>query len=73
MVYKRTMKTVAEFISAVGSKAIQERVSVNASAVSNAASRGEFPPAWFKGLSELAAEKGVTLPDSLFPWREGAA
>ena len=73
MVYNKRMKTVSEFIAAVGSKAIQERVSVNASAVSNAASRGEFPPAWFKGLSELANDNGIELPDGLFPWREGAA
>jgi len=53
---------VANIIAEVGSKAIQERVGVGASAVRNARSADKFPAQWYFVIRELCWEIGLECP-----------
>lgn len=59
------MNTV-KFANAVGRRKIATSVDVNMRSVSNAVTRGVFPPAWYISCSRLAAQIGIDCPPSLF-------
>ena len=61
---------VSNIIAEVGSKAIQERVGVGASAVRNARSADKFPAQWYFVIRELCVENGLDYPpDSAFTFK----
>lgn len=58
-----------QFMTAVGRKKMADALKVARSAVSNAAKRDAFPPAWLKTCERLAAEHGIECPPELFAQR----
>ncbi len=42
------------------------RLGVGSTAISNAITRGKFPPGWFRVLKDMASEAGIDCPMCLF-------
>ncbi|SDQ99164.1 hypothetical protein SAMN04515695_2209 [Pseudovibrio sp. Tun.PSC04-5.I4] len=60
-------------VKELGRAQIQERLGVQASAVSMAISHNRFPAAWFNEMEKLACAKGASLDRSLFNWKKAKA
>lgn len=58
--------TVSEICDALGRREIAIRIGRGVTAVSNAASQGKFPAAWYVVLTEMCAEQGIDCPLTLF-------
>ncbi len=63
------MITTHEVADALGRSEMATRIGVGLTAISAAVCDGKFRPAWYKTMREMAAEKGVEIPDSLFRWK----
>jgi hypothetical protein len=63
------MSTPKQIIYAIGRKRVSAFLNVGETAISNAITRGKFPPAWFEGCRELASEVGIECPAHLFGQR----
>ena len=63
------MMSIREFADAVGRKRIAEALDVGPTAVSNHVVRGVFPASWIAILRDVARERGVECPESLFDMR----
>ena len=64
------MNTVCEILDIIGRKYVAQQLDVRKTAVSNAATAGRFPAAWYPTIKRCAAEKDIEVPDHLFSWRE---
>jgi hypothetical protein len=62
-----------EIIKKVGADAICRTVGVTKHSVRHAATTGVFPSSWYKPLSDLCAEKGVSCSIDAFNWKSPSA
>ena len=63
------MVTTHEVADALGRKEMAARIGVGLTAISAAVCDGKFRPAWYMTIRQMAAEKGVDVPDDLFRWK----
>lgn len=66
------MESVNEICAALGRKEMQDRLGVGRGALTSAVRAGQFPAAWYRVVTEMAAERGLTISDDLFHWREAS-
>lgn len=64
------MNNVRSLINEMGKTNLAESLKCGDTALHNAASRGCFPSSWYPTVQKLAREKGITVPDHLFNWRQ---
>jgi hypothetical protein len=64
------MNNIREIVKDIGREALCDELGCGSTAISNAITRGTFPPSWRKIISGLAKKKGVEISDDLFNWRQ---
>ena len=65
------MTSVKDIVEILGRAEIQKRLALGTQSVTNCISENEFPARYYAVLKEMADEKGVDLPLSIFNWRRG--
>ena len=59
------MDTITKYADHVTRRAIADAAGVGSTAVTNAITRGSFPPAWFIAMRDA----GLEPPEHLFAWK----
>lgn len=64
---------IETFSKTLTRSAMADRIGVGRTAISNAVTRGKFPPSWFSILKQMADEAGIECPMCLFAFVEPVA
>ncbi|KQI66948.1 hypothetical protein AN189_17985 [Loktanella sp. 3ANDIMAR09] len=66
------MKNVSDIVAAIGRSHLREVIGVTDTAISNALSKGAFPPGWYRIIKLECAAKQVSCPLDLFAFKPHA-